>query len=399
MRLAYSIGMKSQSLSAERPVALRLAKLIYASDQSLGIRRRRQRGTFTYFTAEGRPIAAVRIVARIRALAIPPAWQNVWICPDPRGHIQATGRDARGRKQYIYHPDWRAVRDDAKYGRLVDFARCLGKIRRRLRRDLRRRGLCKDKVLAAVVELMEATRMRVGNEEYARRNQSFGITTLRGKHVSVRGAHMRFRFRGKSGVQHVLDLCDRRLARIVRSCQELPGEELFQFEGDDGKIHSVKSDDVNAYLREAAGIDCSAKDLRTWAGTVAAAAVLRDFDAFPNATQAKRNVAEAMSIVAKRLGNTRAVCRRCYVHPGIIDAYLNGSLVGDLTDAIAMGPIRIAHLTDDERAVFAFLRLRSRPARRRSKAAAAPLRRDSQVQTKGRSAPPASGVIARPRRR
>jgi DNA topoisomerase-1 len=339
--------------SSFRNDCLRIANLVYSSDDQPGLRRLRRRKSFTYVNARGRMLTALRIIARIRSLAIPPAWEDVWICPDPRGHIQATGRDARGRKQYIYHAGWRAVRDEAKYGRLLGFAQRLGRIRRRTRRDLRRRGLCKEKVLATVVRLMESTLMRVGNEEYAKQNRSFGITTLRGKHVQVQGPRIRMRFRGKSGVLHELDVHDRRLARIVKACQELPGEELFEFEGSDGKIHSIKSEDVNAYLRSASGIDCTAKDFRTWAGTVAAASALSQFDVFRSPTEANRNVSQAMALVAKRLGNTKAVCRRCYVHPGVIDAYLAGSLAASLAKDVVSGSTR--DLSRDERAVFGLL--------------------------------------------
>jgi DNA topoisomerase I len=334
---------------------LHVARLVFSSDHQPGIRRIKRQKTFTYFNARGRSVTGIRAVQRIESLAIPPAWKHVWICPDPRGHIQATGRDARGRKQYIYHAEWRVVRDEAKYGRLLEFARRLGRLRRRTRRDLRRPELCKEKVLAAVVQLMEATLMRVGNEEYARTNHSFGITTLRGKHVQVRGATIRFRFRGKSGILHDLDLRNRRLARVVKACQELPGETLFEFASSDGAIHPIRSEDVNAYLREATGIDCTAKDLRTWAGTVSAAAGFSELAAFSSPTGAKRNVSEVMAVVAKRLGNTKAVCRRCYVHPGVIETYLSGALAGIL-DVEAIAERRgLTGLTKAERAVFGLL--------------------------------------------
>ena len=265
-------------------------------------------------------------LARIRALVIPPAWTDVWICPDPRGHLQATGRDARGRKQYRYHPRWREVRDEDKYGRLHEFGRVLPSIRRRIARDLRRPGLPREKVLAAVVKLLETTFIRVGNEEYARQNRSFGLTTMRDGHVRVSGSSVRFLFRGKSGVEHELALDDRRLARIVRQCRDLPGQQLFQYRDANGAVVDIGSGDVNAYLREVTGTDFTSKDFRTWAGTVLAAKLLCACEPCRSATAAKKTVAGAIDEVAKRLGNTRAVCRKCYVHPAVIDAYLDGSI-------------------------------------------------------------------------
>ena len=264
--------------------------------------------------------------ARIRALVIPPAWTNVWICPDPLGHLQATGRDARGRKQYRYHARWRQVRDEDKYGRLADFGRALPSIRRRLDRDLRRPGLSREKVVAAVVRLLETTFIRVGNDEYARSNKSYGLTTMRDAHVRVSGSTVRFFFRGKSGVEHRLELSDRRLARIVKRCRDLPGAELFQYLDDRGRVVDVGSADVNAYLKHATGTDFTSKDFRTWAGTLLLATLLCRREAPASLTAGKRTVAKAIDQVAHRLGNTRAVCRKSYVHPVVIDAYLDGTI-------------------------------------------------------------------------
>jgi DNA topoisomerase-1 len=298
---------------------------------------------------------------RIRRLAIPPAWTDVWIGPDARGHLQATGRDDRGRKQHRYHPRWREVRDETKYHRLIAFARALPRLRRRVARHLARLGLSREKVLAAIVRLLETTLIRVGNEEYARQNHSFGLTTLRDRHADIQGSHLSFRFRGKGGIEHSVDLHDRRLARIVRQCQDLPGQELFQWVDGDGRQHVVDSADVNAYLREATGEDFTAKEFRTWAGTVLAAQALQEFQTFDSQAQGKRNIVHAIESVAKRLGNTRAVCRKCYVHPAVLNAYLDGSLLRSLRERVE-GEIRkgLAGLRPEEAAVLAFLQERLR---------------------------------------
>jgi DNA topoisomerase I len=264
-------------------------------------------------------------LARIRSLAVPPAWEDVWICPDPLGHLQATGRDARGRKQYRYHPRYRERRETAKYERLVAFANALPAIRRQVDRDLRRPGLPREKVLAAVVRLLELTLIRVGNDEYARLNRSFGLTTLRDRHASVRGSSIRFRFRGKSGRDHEVGLRDRRLAAVVRRCRDLPGQELFQYVGEDGEPVDVASDDVNDYLRSIVA-DVTAKDFRTWAGTVLAYRALRSLDEPATVGEAKANVVSAIRETADQLGNTSAVCRRSYVHPVVVEAYLDPRL-------------------------------------------------------------------------
>jgi DNA topoisomerase-1 len=277
------------------------------------------------------------VLQRIKALAIPPAWTDVWICADPRGHLQATGRDARGRKQYRYHPRWRDVRDEVKYGRLIAFAGALPKIRARTQADLRKPGLPRQKVLATVVQLLEKTFIRVGNEEYAKQNGSVGLTTMRDQHAKVNGTSVRFEFRGKSGVQHAVDLRDKRLARIVKACRDLPGYELFQYVDGDGTREVIDSADVNEYLREITGEDFTAKDFRTWAGTVLAAAELSAADGASSPRQARRNIVKAVEAVAERLGNTRAVCRKSYIHPAIFDAYLAGARIeGDERAVVAI---------------------------------------------------------------
>jgi DNA topoisomerase I len=336
--------------------AAHAAGLVYVCDDRPGIRRLRRGRGFRYLGPEGQPIRDADDLARIRKLAIPPAWRDVWICPDPRGHMQATARDARGRKQYRYHPRWREVRDEAKYGRMVEFGRILPKIRRRTERDLARPGLPREKVLAAVVRLLEATLIRVGNEEYARQNRSFGLTTLRDRHASVEGYKIRFRFRGKSGKEHEVGVQDRRLSNLVKRCQELPGQDLFQYVDDSGRVRNVGSSDVNDYLREIGGEDFTAKDFRTWAGTVLAAWALQEFQAVDSHHRAKKNVVRAIEQVAERLGNTPSVCRQCYVHPTIIDAYLEGSLVQQLKarvqDELLEGA---AELRPEEAAVLGLL--------------------------------------------
>lgn len=270
------------------------------------------------------------MLGRIKSLAIPPAWKDVWICPDPAGHLQATGRDDRGRKQHRYHTRWREARDETKYTRMIAFGKALSRIRKKVVRDLSLPGLSRNKVLATVVRLLEVSLIRVGNEEYARDNDSFGLTTMRDRHVDVNGSTIEFHFRGKAGRWHKVDIRDRRLAKIVKRCQDLPGQELFQYLDGEGKRQDVKSTDVNDYLREISGEDFTAKDFRTWAGTVLGAMALREFERFDSKTQAKKNIVQAIENVAERLGNTPAVCRKCYVHPDVIDAYLDGTLIRTL---------------------------------------------------------------------
>jgi DNA topoisomerase-1 len=312
------------------------AGLRYVSDASPGIKRVPRAGAthrgpaFRYVTAGGAQVRERATLARIKALAIPPAWRDVWICPRDDCHLQATGRDAKGRKQYRYHARWREVRDETKYGRVAAFARALPRIRRRTRHDLARAGLPREKVLASVVRLLETTFIRVGNEEYARENESFGLTTLRDRQVRVRGSKLKFKFRGKSGVEHEIELSEPRLAAIVRRMQDLPGEELFQYVDEQGETRAIESADVNAYLKEIAGDEFTSKDFRTWAGTVLAAGELRRIGPFDSEAEGKRNIVRAIEAVAARLGNTKAVCRKCYVHPTVLDCYLDGSLLETL---------------------------------------------------------------------
>ena len=300
--------------------------LTYVSDEDPGIRRRKARSGFNYFAPDGEPVTDEPTLDRIRKLAIPPAWTEVWICPKPRGHIQAVGRDQRGRKQYRYHDRWRQVRDSHKYDRVIAFGRALPKLRRRIEADLARRGLPREKVLAAVVRVMEITLIRVGNREYARQNKSFGLTTLRDGHARIAGGKAIFEFRGKGGKVHRTGFRDRRLARIVKACQDLPGQRLFQYVGDDGERRAVESADVNAYIRDVMGEDFSAKDFRTWAGTLAAARALLAAEPCASAAEAKRNINTCVKAVAGVLGNTAAVCRGSYIHPAVLEAYAAGRL-------------------------------------------------------------------------
>jgi DNA topoisomerase-1 len=320
----------------------RAAGLRHVTDALVaGIARKPARRRFRYIHAQGGPVRDRATLARIRSLAIPPAWTAVWICPRADGHLQATGRDARGRKQYRYHPRWREVRDETKYGRMVEFARALPVIRRRVGRDLARHGLPREKILATVVRLLETTLIRVGNEEYARANESFGLTTLRSRQVKVNGSKVRFHFRGKSGVEHAIELEDRSMAAIVRRVRELPGQELFQYVDEDGTRRSIGSDDVNAYLKDISGEDFTSKDFRTWAGTLLAARALVKLGGFASQAEAKRKVARAIEAVAGLLGNTAAVCRKCYVHPAVLERYLAGNLRA-ATDAALLRLLRRA---------------------------------------------------------
>jgi DNA topoisomerase I len=309
----------------------KVAKLRYVSDRSHGIRRERTGDGFEYLSPDGAKVTDEEELTRIRKLAIPPAYQGVWICPFPNGHLQATGHDARGRKQYRYHPRWREVRDEGKYGKMLIFGKALPAIRAQVERDLSKRGLPREKILAAIVRLLEGTLIRVGNEEYAKTNNSFGLTTLRNRHVKVDGdRRIRFDFRGKSGTEHHIDLSDRKLAKIVRSCQELPGQELFQYLDDEGQPHALGSDDVNEYLRDITGEEITAKDFRTWAATNLAVLALQGLEVFDSHAKAKKNVLQAVESVAKMLGNTPAICRKCYIHPAIFNGYLDGTLLATL---------------------------------------------------------------------
>jgi DNA topoisomerase-1 len=303
------------------------AGLRYVSDTEPGIHRKRSGKRFRYVDVDRKPLRDKDILSRIKSLAIPPAWTQVWICPSAKGHLQAVGRDAKGRKQSRYHPRWREVRDETKYERMIVFGAALPSIRDRVEHDLGMPELPRPKVLATIVRLMETTLIRVGNEEYARQNKSYGLTTMRNKHVDITGSTVTFSFRGKSGVNHTVDITDRRLARIVQRCQDIPGYELFQYVDNDGTHHSVDSADVNEYLREITNQDFTAKDFRTWAGSVLACEMLREFAAFESETEAKRNVIQVIKQISARLGNTPSVCRKCYVHPVVVECYMNGTIL------------------------------------------------------------------------
>jgi DNA topoisomerase-1 len=344
-----------------------VAGLRYVADSLPGIRRLRAGDGFRYVDSQDRRIRNADTLARIKALVIPPAWTNVWICEDPNGHLQATGLDARGRKQYRYHPLWRQVRDEAKYHRLLRFGQALTRIRRRVARDLRIAGLSRNKLLATIVRLLETTLIRVGNEEYVKENSSFGLTTLRNRHVKVQGATVHFEFRGKSGVKHTIDLKNKRLAKILKSCQDLPGQELFQYIDENGERHCIGSEHVNEYLHTISGDEFTAKDFRTWAGTVLALQELSSLAAYQSATEAKRNVVAAIRAVSKRLGNTLTICRKCYVHPGLIDAYLDGSLAEQLERMLTRQSRRHpAHLNQHEVRMLRLLQEFARAAKRKA---------------------------------
>jgi DNA topoisomerase-1 len=313
----------------------RAAGLRYVSDQKPGIRRKRFGKGFGYRHPDGKPVTDQETLRRIRSLVIPPAWTNVWICPNPNGHLQATGRDARGRKQSRYHPRWREVRDETKYEHMMLFGATLPRIREHVEQDLALPGLPKEKVLAAIIRLLETTFIRIGNEEYAKENGSYGLTTLRNKHVKVKGSTVTFDFRGKSGKEHVIDLHDRKLATIIKRCMDLPGYELFQYLDSDGERHSIDASDVNEYLRNITQQDFTAKDFRTWAGTVLACQLLREFEPFESESQAKKNVVAAIKSVAQRLGNTPSVCRKCYVHPAVLETYMSSAMVDNFKKEVA----------------------------------------------------------------
>lgn len=314
------------------PESAKEAGLRYVSDAQPGIRRKRRGKGFTYVDANGETVRDPKTLERIRSLVIPPAWTQVWICASPNGHLQATGRDAKGRKQSRYHPRWRAVRDETKYERMLSFGAALPGIREQVQQDLAVPGLPRRKIMATIVRLMETTLIRVGNEEYARTNHSYGLTTMHGRHAKVQGSTITFKFKGKSGKSHTIDVSDRRLAKIIQRCQDIPGYELFQYIDEEGATQPVDSADVNGYLREISQQDFTAKDFRTWAGSVLAYGLLREIEPFSSATQAKKNVVEAIKNVAERLGNTPSVCRKCYVHPALLDCYLAGTMSGVKTN-------------------------------------------------------------------
>jgi DNA topoisomerase-1 len=348
-----------QTIEQEYVSSAQAAGLYYVTDEMPGIRRRRHGRGFTYVDPDGRTIRDAQMLRRFRALVIPPAWTEVWICPDPNGHLQVTARDARGRKQYRYHPGFRRQRDGIKFERMISFSDVLLAIRERVEHDIALPGLPRAKVMATVVWLLERTLIRIGSNEYAKANKSFGLTTLRQRHVRVVGSKLRFDFRGKSGVVHSVAVTDRRIARIVQRCQELPGQELFQYVDDDGARQSVNAEDVNAYLHDIAGRDVTAKDFRTWAGTMLTAESLRAVGPAPSMRQAERNIVAAIDRTAERLGNTRSVCRKYYIHPELLEAYLEGSVLPPAPDtgwrerSAAAAPLR-----QHEAEVLAFLKAR-----------------------------------------
>jgi DNA topoisomerase-1 len=347
--------MAVDASSSDSRQAAKAANLRYVTDIVPGITRVRRGRGFSYHDSDGTRIIDKETLSRIRALAIPPAWHDVWIAPTANAHIQATGRDDKGRKQYRYHPRWRAVRDEIKYDHVTSFGHALPAIRRRVKRDLSRHGLPQEKVVATVVALLEATLIRIGNEEYARENKSYGLTTMRNRHVDVGSRSVRFHFRGKSGQYHEVSVSDRRIATIVKRCRELPGQELFQYVDDDGERCSVTSGDVNEYLHEITCESFSAKDFRTWAGTVLAADVLQEIGDGETDTDRTHNIVKAIEQVAEQLGNTPAVCRKCYVHPGILNAYLEGSFA----ETIRSMPASVRGLSASEARTLAFLERRA----------------------------------------
>ena len=345
-------------LPVESQATAKAANLSYVSDSARGISRHQRGTTYVYSGPDGQRVRDETILTRIRSLAIPPAWSSVWICTDARGHMQATGRDAKGRKQYRYHARWHAARDETKYGRVIAFGEALPLIHRRTGEHIHLPNLPREKVLATIVQLLEATLIRVGNAEYARSNKSFGLTTMRDHNVHVEhdSSRLRFEFRGKQGKTHVVELTDRRLARVVKRCRDIPGQELFQYVDDTGQRHSVGSADVNDYLRELTGQEFTAKDFRTWAGTVLAARALAAIGVAETDSEARRRVVEAVEQVAKRLGNTPAICRKCYIHPAVVNAYLCGSAVDVLQTRATDELKRDGELDPAERAVLRLLR-------------------------------------------
>jgi DNA topoisomerase-1 len=348
--------METALASSDSQQSAEEAHLRYVSDEQPGYRRHRAGRGFVYCDKNGDRITDPRILARIRGLVIPPAWTNVWICPHPRGHIQVTARDAKGRKQYRYHPEWQEVRDKEKFTRTLTFARALPALRKAVAKDMGGKPLERRTVLATVVRLLETTLIRVGNREYAEQNESYGLTTMRNQHVEVNGTKLHFDFVGKSGKRHVVELADRRVARIVKQLQELPGQELFQYIGDDGERHTIGSADVNDYLKQLSGDDFTAKDFRTWAGTVLAAWALCEFEKIDSKAAARRNITAAVKKVASQLGNTPAVCRSSYIHPEILNSYVDGSLRDNLKREIKQ-TLRneLSGLTSEEAAVFVLL--------------------------------------------
>ena len=350
-------GLIPETLTQDPKQSATAAGLRYVSDDVPGISRKGRGDGFAYYHVGGRMVRSSSELNRIRSLAIPPAWKNVWICKRSDGHLQATGIDARGRKQYKYHPDWRAIRDEVKYEKLMSFARALPRIRARVADDLQLPRLCREKVLATVVKLLEISLIRIGNDEYAQTNGSFGLTTMRNRHVEVEGSTVTFQFRGKSGKKHKIAVSDRRLANTVRKCQDLPGQRLFEYTDSEGKIAEVCSEDVNEYLHAISGHPFTAKDFRTWAGTVLAAIALGQMEEVDGTAAAKKNVIAAVEAVARMLGNTAAICRKCYIHPAVITRYLDGKLAQTLrVKADSEISDHLHELKPEEAAVLSLLR-------------------------------------------
>jgi DNA topoisomerase-1 len=336
-----------------------MSALVHVNDSSPGISRRRAGKGFAYRDPRGRPLRDKAAVERIRKLVIPPAWTDVWICPDPNGHLQATGRDARKRKQHRYHPDFREAQEAAKFEHMLEFARTLPRIRAAVARHMRKKGLPREKALATIVHLLETTLIRVGNDDYAKSNDSYGLTTLQDRHAKIAKDELRFQFTGKSGKSWKLSLKDKRVAKIVKAAQDLPGQRLFQYLDADGVQREVTSSDINAYLTEIGAPDITAKDFRTWAGTVLAGMALAEFQEADGEAAAKRNIREAIERVAQRLGNTPTICRKCYVHPALLESYLDHSFALATTQAIDTRLKKELHgLSPEEAAVLAFLRTR-----------------------------------------
>jgi len=333
--------------------------LKYVTDNKPGITRKRNGDHFVYFDKDNQKITDEKLITRIQSIGIPPAYEHVWICPQANGHIQATGFDARGRKQYRYHSKWRMVRDENKFHHMLHFGEVLPKIRQQVAEHLKQSGLSREKVMATVISLLEKTLIRVGNAEYARDNSSYGLTTLRRKHVHVEGTKISFQFTGKSGKKWNLSLHDRRIASVVKRCADIPGYELFKYIADDGSVKDVGSADVNAYLKEITGENFTAKDFRTWFGTILAALALNEFEKYDSTAQAKKNVVRAIEHVSQQLGNTPAICRKCYIHPEILNTYLNGELA-DMVQQQINEKIKqeYAHLSDEEIMVLIFLKKR-----------------------------------------
>jgi DNA topoisomerase-1 len=362
------VALSDRTAPNGSPESAKAAGLVYVCPEQPGIKRLKSGQGFRYVTPDGKTVTDKITLGRIKRLAIPPAWSDVWICTKDNGHLQAIGKDARGRKQYRYHPRWREVRDENKYNRMLDFAKALPKIRVRIEKDLQRPDLPREKVLATVIKILETGLIRVGNDEYARENKSYGLTTMQDRHAAINGSTIRFQFRGKSGKYHKIEIQDRRLAKIVANCQAIPGQELFQYIDEDGQPHDVTSTDVNEYLREITHSDFTAKDFRTWGGTVLAAMALQEFEKFDSKAQAKKNLVRAIEAVAQRLGNTPAICKKCYIHPLILNSYLDGTMLETFEKRAEQQLSSRAHaLKPEEETVLKFLRRRLAIERKNSR--------------------------------